>query len=106
MIVSAMVKNEIIPFCSSFVVTLLLVLTDAFVENDIISIFNPVTLFSCGKLFQKFQVIRILETPVYAFCLPIILAVLELILLAISTVLMSRGTLRLHCRLRRCKHEI
>lgn len=104
MFVSSMVKNEILPFCSSFVITLILVLSDAFVENRVVSIFNPVTLFSCGKLFQEFQVVRIGGTPVYAFCLPIILSVLELILLAISAMLISSIKSRL--KRRRCSREI
>lgn len=103
-VVSSMVKNEIVPFCSSFAVTLILILTDAFIDSSVVSIFNPVTLFFCGKLFRKFQVVRIFGTPVYAFWLPIILAVLELILLAISTILISSTTSRL--KRRRCKHEI
>lgn len=106
MAVSSVVKNEILPFCSSFAVSLILVLTDAFVENSIVSIFNPVTLFSCGKLFKEFQVIRMMGTPVYAFWLPMILAALELILLVTLTIMMSSITTRQQCRLRRCRHEI
>lgn len=106
MTVSSVVKNEILPFCSSFAVTLLLVLTDAFVENRIVSIFNPVTLFSCGKLFKEFQVIRIIGTPVHAFWLPMILAVLEFILLVTLTMIMSTITTHRHCHMRRCRHEI
>lgn len=65
MVVSALVKNEVIPFCFSFTITLILVLCDAFIDNSTVSIFNPVTLLSCGKMFKEFQVIRIFDTPVY-----------------------------------------
>ena len=106
MAVSSVVKNEILPFCSSFAISLILVLSDAFVESTIISIFNPVTLFSCGKLFKEFQVIRIIGTPVYAFWLPMILSVLELILLVTLTIMMSAITTRQKFRLRRCRNEI
>lgn len=106
MAVSSVVKNEILPFCSSFAVTLILVLTDAFVENSVVSNFNPVTLFSCGKLFKEFQVIRMMGTPVYAFWLPMILAVLEFILLVTLTIMMSTITTRRQSRFRRCRHEI
>lgn len=106
MAVSSVVKNEILPFCSSFAVTLILVLTDAFARNSIVSIFNPITLLSYGKLFEEFQVIRMMGTPVYAFWLPMILAALELILLAILTIMMSAITTRRQSRLRRCRHEI
>lgn len=106
MVVSSIVKNEILPFCCSFAVTLILVLTDAFVENSVVSVFNPVTLFSCGKLFKEFQVVDIMGTPVYAFCLPIILAVLELILFSAATILISNFAPRMKCRFRRRKNEI
>lgn len=103
MFVSSLVKNEIIPFCTSFAVTLILVVTDAFIEHDVVSIFNPVTLFSNGKLFREFQVTSIFEVPVYTFSLPIAAAVLELILLYTLTIFTSYSAKR---RLRRCKHEI
>lgn len=103
MFVSSLVKNEILPFCASFAVTLILVVTDAFIKHDLVSIFNPVTLFSNGKLFREFQVTSIFETPVYTFILPIAAAVLELILLYTLTVFISCAAKR---RLRRCKHEI
>ncbi len=103
MFVSSLVKNEIIPFCTSFAVTLILVVTDAFIEHNVVSILNPVTLFSNGKLFREFQVTSIFETPVYTFSLPIAAAVLELILLYTLTIFTSCSAKR---RLRRCKHEI
>lgn len=94
MFVSSLVKNEILPFCASFAVTLILVLTDAFIEHDLVSVLNPVTLFSNGKLFREFQVTSIFETPVYTFSLPIAAAVLELILLYTLTIFTSCATKR------------
>lgn len=106
MAVSSVVKNEILPFCCSFAVSLILVLTDAFIDNSVVSVFNPVTLLSSGKLFKEFQVISMFGTPVYAFWLPILLAMLELIVLSILTIMMSTITTRRHCCLRRCRNEI
>lgn len=103
MFVSSLVKNEILPFCTSFVVTLILVVTDAFIEHNLVSIFNPVTLFSNGKLFREFQVTSIFEVPVYTFILPIAAAVLELILLYTLTILTSYSAKH---RPWRCKREI
>ncbi len=106
MAVSSVVKNEILPFCISFAISLTLVLTDAFIENSVVSVFNPITLFSSGKLFKEFQVISMFGTPVYAFWLPVILSVLELILLVTLTIMMSAITTRQKFRLRRCRNEI
>ena len=106
MAVSSVVKNEILPFCCSNAVSLILVLTDAFVENSVVSVFNPVTLLSSGKLFKEFHVISMFGTPVYIFWLPMLLAVLELIVLSILTIMMSTNTIRRHCCQRRCRNEI
>lgn len=101
--VSSLVKNEILPFCASFAITLILVVTDAFIEHNLVSIFNPVTLFSNGKFFREFHVTSIFEMPVYTFNLPIAVAALELILLYTLTIFTSCTAKH---RLRRCKHEI
>ncbi len=85
MLFSALVKNEILPFCGAFAVTVLFVLGDAFVESQILSVVNPVTLLASGKLFHGFQVVRVLDTPVFAFWLPIFAACLFLMLLSILT---------------------
>ena len=106
MVVSVLVKNEVIPFCFSFTITLILVLCDAFIDNSTVSIFNPVTLLSCGKMFKEFQVVRIFDTPVYTFYLPIIIAFSECLLLAVFTVLMGKFAPYRHSLIRRSKGEI
>lgn len=82
---SALMKNEMLPFCGALAVTVLFVLGDAFVESEILSIVNPVTLLASGKLFHDFQVVHVLDTPVFSFWLPILAACLLLLLLSILT---------------------
>lgn len=94
--VSAAGKKEIIPFCAASAAALILLLTDAFLENPVLSVINPVTLFSCGKLFQDFQAVFVFGTPVYAFWLPVASAALEWFLFAAMTV--SAGRIRAHQR--------
>lgn len=103
MAVSSVVKNEILPFCCSFSVSLILILTDAFVENNVLSALNPVTLFSCGTLFESFRVVRVMETPVFAFWLPVIAVSAEWLLLAAAIVLISGITARRQSHTRRCR---
>lgn len=85
MVFSARVKNEILPFCGALAVTVLFVLGDAFIESEVLSIVNPVTLLASDKLFHDFQVVHVLDTPVFAFWLPILAAFLFLLLLSILT---------------------
>ena len=100
---SAVFSNEILPFCLSLAVTVIMVVTDAFGVIGGASFLNPVTLLSNAKLFMDFQVIRIFDTPVFKFVLPILAA--TLLLIAFSILIIRLGAYSPH-RIRRSKHEI
>ena len=87
---SAITRNEIIPFCVSFVSALILVVADAFSENKLLYLLNPVTLFSSGKLLKEFNVTPVAGEPVYTVFLPIIAAVAEFIVLCAITVITQK----------------
>lgn len=104
--ISALLKNEMITFCLSFSISLIMVLTDAFVDIRAISFFNPVTLFSNSKLLKEFQVTCIGNLPVYTFLLPVLFNILELIILAIMTILICKNKPDQRFGKRRCRIEI
>lgn len=90
MAVSAVSKNELIPFGISIAATSLLVTVDAFLDHPVLTVCNPVTLLSGKKLFREFQTVSVFGTPIFAYILPIAASVLELLLLTVFTIRTGR----------------
>ena len=83
MAISAAVKNEVIPFCVSFVIALGLFLADAFFHQSTASTLNPITLSKSSRLFASFDVVKVIGTPVYRFVIPILFGLLACCILSI-----------------------
>lgn len=83
---SAVSKKELIPFCGTFVTALVLFLADAFSDSLLLHRVSPVSLCTAGNLFRRFEVIRIGNTPVPAYWLPVAAAGTALILICVLTV--------------------
>lgn len=102
MMISALVKNEVIPFCITLVTAAFLILADAFLNLPAISCFNPVTLLSSAKLFQEFSTVNICNIPIFSWILSFSAAVTECMILSVITFLICRYK----TKQRRCRHEI
>ncbi len=92
--VSAAAKHELVPFCVSFSVMLMLVAGDAFAGSSVLSVLNPVTLLSGKKLFREFQTVSFFGTPFFSYVLPISAAALELFWLIAGIIIISRASAR------------
>ncbi len=88
--ISAAVKKELVPFGCTAAVTVVLLVTDAYVESPVLSVFNPVTLFWSGRLFCEFRTVSVCGTPVFYFWLPIAAAAAELLLFSALAVLLGK----------------
>lgn len=106
LLISSAVKNEVIPFIFSFIITLFLVIADAFADNYIIMSMNPVSLFSFGNQLKDFNFLRIMNTPVYSFWFPIISALLEFSVLTFAVVVITKLKSTTHNNSKRYKNEI
>lgn len=99
---SAAAKHELIPFCCTFAVALVLVLTDAFAGSTVLSVLNPVTMLRSEALFRDFKTVSVFGRLVFSFRLPVLAALTEWLMLAGLT--LAAG--RLPARQRRTRHEI
>lgn len=84
--VSAFCKRELLPFCLGSALVLLLVLADTFLPSPV----NPVTLLSGAQSIRSFSVVRIGDTPVSAFLLPLTAGAAALILPAAAVEMRCR----------------